>query len=136
MTENIDYLFVYGTLRSDTYSDSHRQLIAPHFSLVSRATMAGRLYSIIDYPGLVAAQENIDLVIGEVYAFNGDESHLAGIDDFEGCAAHSPTPHLYSRSRQQAHIKDGSIVEAWVYRYNFPVNENMLIRSGNFLDPF
>jgi gamma-glutamylcyclotransferase (GGCT)/AIG2-like uncharacterized protein YtfP len=136
MTENLDYLFVYGTLRSDTYSGSHRQLIAPYFSLVSRATMEGRLYAIIDYPGLVAVEEDIDPVIGEVYAFDGDESHLMDIDDFEGCAPHSPAPHLYSRSREQAHLKDGTIVDAWVYRYNFPVNENMLIRSGNFLDPF
>jgi len=136
MDENIDYLFVYGTLRSDTYSDSHRQLIAPHFSLVSRATMEGRLYVIIDYPGLVASEQDIDLVIGEVYAFEGDESDLADIDDFEGCAPHSPAPHLYCRSREKAHLKDGKIVDAWVYRYNFPVNENMLIRSGNFLDPF
>ena len=131
-----DFLFVYGLLRSDTYSDSHRQLIAPHFSLVSRATMAGRLYTIIDYPGLVDAEKDTDLVIGEVYTFEGDESRLADIDDFEGCAPHSPEPHLYKRNREQAHLKDGTIVDAWVYRYNFPVSENMLIRSGDFLDPF
>jgi len=26
-------------------------------------------------------------------------------------------------------------VDAWVYFYNFAVSDNMLIRSGDFLDP-
>ena len=135
MSDSSDFLFVYGVLRSDTYSDPHRQLIAPHFELLSRATMAGRLYAIVDYPGLIAAEAETDLVVGEIYGFDGNEDVLASIDEFEGCAANSPQPHLYSRIREKAHLKDGSVVEAWVYQYNFPVNESMLIRSGDFLDP-
>ena len=134
MQDKPDYLFVYGTLRSDSHSDSYRQYIAPHFTLVSRATMAGRLYSIIDYPGLLPAEEATDLVIGEVYAFKGDAAHLADIDDYEGCAPHSPQPHLYTRKREKAWLRDGSIVDAWVYFYNYPVSESMLISSGDFLD--
>lgn len=129
-----DYLFVYGTLRSDSYSDSYRQYIAPHFSLVSRATMAGRLYSIVDYPGLLPAEEATDIVIGEVYAFSGGEERLAGIDEYEGCAGHSPQPHLYTRTREKAFLRDGTTVQAWVYLYNYPVSESMLISSGDFLD--
>ena len=134
MSETIDYLFVYGTLRSDSYSDHHRQLIAPHFSLVSRATMPGRLYSIIDYPGMLPAEEATDIVVGEVYAFKGDEEYLHGLDDYEGCAAHSPRPHLYTRKRETAYLRDGTTVEAWVYIYNYPVSDTMLITSGDFLD--
>ena len=135
MPDTIDYLFVYGTLRSDSYSGHYRQYIAPHFSLVSRATMAGRLYSIIDYPGLLPAEDAIDIVVGEVHAFTGGEAALAAVDDYEGCAAHSPQPHLYTRKRATAHLRDGSTVQAWVYFYNFPVSETMLIASGDFLNP-
>ena len=132
---NVDYLFVYGTLRSDSYSDSYRQFIAPHFSLVSKATIAGRLYAIVDYPGLLPAEEATDIVVGELYAFTGDEELLLAIDDYEGCAPHSPKPHLYTRVREKVWLRDGATVEAWVYFYNFPVSDTMLIRSGDFLDP-
>lgn len=135
MSTSIDYLFVYGTLRSDSYSDGHRQFIAPNFSLVSRATIPGRLYAIIDYPGLQPAEEATDLVIGEVYSFTGGESQLAAIDEYEGCAPHSPQPHLFSRSQEIVSLRDNSTISAWVYFYKFPVSDTMLIRSGDFLDP-
>ncbi|MFT5320245.1 MAG: gamma-glutamylcyclotransferase (GGCT)/AIG2-like uncharacterized protein YtfP [Pseudohongiellaceae bacterium] len=136
MTDSIDYLFVYGTLRSDSHSDSYRQFIAPDFTLVSRATIAGRLYVIADYPGLLLAEKPTDLVVGEVYSFNGGESQLANIDEYEGCAAHSQLPHLYTRMQKAVSLRDDSQVAAWVYFYNFPVSDTMLIRSGDFLDPF
>ena len=136
MSESLDYLFVYGTLRSDAYSDPHRQLISPHFTLVSRATMAGRLYAIVDYPGLVEAKEATDIVVGEVYSYPANADVLTLIDDYEGCGASSPEPHLYTRLRRKAHLRDGTVVDAWVYQYNFAVHDSMLIRSGDFLDPF
>ena len=134
-SHNLDYLFVYGTLRSDSYSDSYRQLIAPHFKLVSRATIAGRLYAIVDYPGLLPAEEATDIVIGELYSFSGGEKTLHAIDDYEGCASHSPQPHLYPRVKEKVWLKGDNVVEAWVYFYNFPISDTMLIRSGDFLDP-
>jgi len=135
MSDSQDYLFVYGTLRSDALSDSHQQLITTDFSLVSPATMRGKLYAIVDYPGMVEAQEATDIVIGEVYSFDKGHNALALIDDYEGCGLNSTRPHLYTRIRKNAHMRDGSIVEAWVYLYNLPVHDSMLIRSGDFLDP-
>ena len=136
MPDSIDYLFVYGTLRSDTYSDSYRQLIAPEFTLISRATIPGKLYVIADYPGLLPAEKPTDLVVGEVHAFSGGDCQLADIDDYEGCGVNSQQPHLYRRVQQSVALEDGSMISAWVYFYNFSLNENMLIRSGDFLDPF
>jgi len=132
--ETRDYLFVYGTLRSDSGSDSYRRMIAPHFSPVGRGTAAGRLYAVADYPGLRPALEPTDVVIGEVFSFTGDESQLAALDDYEGCASDSPRPHLYYRTRQAVVLDDGTAVTAWVYFYNHPVCESTLIRSGDFLD--
>ncbi len=136
ISQTLDYLFVYGTLRSDSDSTNYHRLIAPEFSLISRATLSGRLYLITDYPGLLPAENNNDHVVGELYAFKGGESRLAALDEYEECAAHSPQPHLYTRTRESVSLPDGSVYSAWVYFYNLPVNENMLIRSGDFLDPF
>ena len=136
MSESLDYLFVYGTLRSDSYSDSHRQYIEPNFTLVSRATMPGRLFVIADYPGLLLPEAVSDLVVGEVYSFTGGEAQLTTIDKYEGCALHSPEPHLFRRSQETVSFRDDSTVSAWVYFYNFLVSDTMLIRSGDFLDPF
>ncbi|MEK9648253.1 MAG: gamma-glutamylcyclotransferase family protein [Gammaproteobacteria bacterium] len=135
MSDSLDYLFVYGTLRSDAFSASHRQLITTDFSLVSPATMRGKLYAIGDYPGMVEAQEATDIVTGEVYSFDKGHNTLALIDDYEGCGPKSTKPHLYTRMRKKAHLRDGSSVGAWMYQYNFPVDDSMLIRSGDFLDP-
>ncbi len=135
MSDSLDYLFVYGTLRSDAFSASHRQLITTDFSLISPATMRGKLYAIGDYPGMVEAQEATDIVTGEVYSFDKGHNTLALIDDYEGCGPKSTKPHLYTRMRKKAHLRDGSIVGAWMYQYNFPVDDSMLIRSGDFLDP-
>ena len=131
-----DYIFVYGTLRSDTHSDSYRQFMAPGFTLVSRATMPGRLYLIDYYPGLLPAENATDIVTGEVHAFSGGEEFLAQLDEYECCAPHSPQPHLYTRTREKALLEDGTTVEAWTYFYKPPVSKDMLIRSGDFLDPF
>lgn len=133
--DSTDYLFVYGTLRSDSDADSYHRFIAPHFNRIARATIAGRLYLITDYPGLIPAQASADQVIGEVHAFIGGEEQLLMIDEYEECAAHSPQPHLYTRKRASVLLENGSTLKAWTYYYNLPVSEQMLIRSGNFLDP-
>lgn len=135
MHDSMEYLFVYGTLRSDSHSDSYRRFIAPNFTLISRATIPGKLYVIADYPGLLPAEKSTDMVIGEVHSFTAGEGQLAEIDEYEGCAVHSPKPHLYRRVQESVSLHDGSIISAWVYFYNFAINENMLIRSGDFLDP-
>ncbi len=136
MSDQSDYIFVYGTLRSDSDSENYHRLIAPGFTLVDRATVAGRLYLITDYPGLLRAENRHEKVVGELYAFSGGESALADLDEYEECAAHSPQPHLYTRSRETISLQDGSVYSAWVYFYNLPVAEEQLIRSGDFLDPF
>ena len=136
MTHPLDYLFVYGTLRSDSDSANYHRLIAPEFTLISRATLPGRLYLITDYPGLLRAKNNSEYVVGELYAFSGGESRLTALDEYEECAAHSSQPHLYTRSRESVSLPDGSVYSAWAYFYNLPVAEDSLIRSGDFLDPF
>ena len=133
MTDPVDYLFVYGTLRSDSGSPGFRQFIAPHFRLVGRATLPGRLYAVADYPGLLPPQNAGDLVVGEVHAFPGDAARLAEIDAYEECHQESPHPHLYTRRRESVSLEDGSVLQAWVYFYNLPVSEDMLIPSGDFL---
>ncbi|MGA0934890.1 MAG: gamma-glutamylcyclotransferase family protein [Pseudohongiellaceae bacterium] len=135
MNADTDYLFVYGTLRSDTDADSYHQFIKPNFTRVGRATMPGRLYLIDYYPGLLPAQHPADIVIGEVQAFTGGEATLLATDQYEECAPDSPRPHLYRRVRDIATLQDGSTLAAWVYLYALPVDESRLIRSGDFLDP-
>ncbi|MDC1529705.1 gamma-glutamylcyclotransferase [Gammaproteobacteria bacterium] len=136
MPPTLDYIFVYGTLRSDSNSENYHRLIAPEFTLVNRATLPGRLYLITDYPGLLRTENNNEYVVGELYAFSGGESRLAALDEYEECATHSPQPHLYTRTRESVSLSDGSVYSAWVYFYNLPVAEDRLIRSGDFLDPF
>jgi pyruvate carboxylase len=50
--DNEDYLFVYGTLRSQMNDPLHR-LLETHAVLVGTGTFQGKLYDLGRYPGVV-----------------------------------------------------------------------------------
>lgn len=60
------YVFVYGTLRRDDVRDITRLQPAPLF--VGMASVAGRLYDLGPYPGLLLG--GAERVTGEVYAIS------------------------------------------------------------------
>jgi gamma-glutamylcyclotransferase (GGCT)/AIG2-like uncharacterized protein YtfP len=78
------YVFVYGTLRAGEVNDIDRAaerhgVAAPQ--LLGAAALAGRLYDFGRFPGMVAAEDGLDLVWGDVYAI--DERLVPVLDDIE-----------------------------------------------------
>jgi gamma-glutamylcyclotransferase (GGCT)/AIG2-like uncharacterized protein YtfP len=78
------YVFVYGTLRAGEINDigaaaARNGISAP--KLVGRAAVAGRLYDLGDYPGLVH-DETAGPVRGDVYEI--DEALVPVLDRIEG----------------------------------------------------
>ena len=112
-----EYLFVYGTLRSDANSVWHDRLIAPFFTLVGTGKTAGRMYSLGEYPGLVECQDNITQVEGEIYSFDADVASLEELDEYEGCDAFTPQPHEYRRTQAWVTLDNGDEMYAWCYYY-------------------
>ena len=122
----MEKLFVYGTLRPGGRAEEKMSA----FRHLGKATVGGNLYSLGWYPGLVLGEEGE--VTGDIYGV--PESSFPALDDYEGCAAHSPKPHEYERVRADVKFEDGQSVTAWIYDYRAEVEPANLISSGDWLN--
>ena len=77
-TELYGHVFVYGTLRRGGANDINRLKPAPRFK--GSARVAGRLFSLGDYPGIQLGTGG--WVVGEVYALSPELEMI--LDDIEG----------------------------------------------------
>jgi len=121
-----EIVFVYGTLRRGG-SNSFRMDGA---EFVSAGKVAGRLYSISWYPGLVL-DRGPESVEGDVYRVGA--SQLAALDEFEGISANEIEGAEYRRVRTEVTTGDGVVV-AWSYEWKGPVEESKRIQSGDWLE--
>ncbi|MEY4488891.1 MAG: hypothetical protein RIQ79_1399 [Verrucomicrobiota bacterium] len=107
------FVFVYGTLKR---GGSNHEYLAGQTLIATARTEAGfTLYSLGDYPGLVADATATEGVSGEIWAV--DAACLAGLDVLEGVAeglyAREPAPLLPPHDRLKPVVQ--------FYRYLGPV---------------
>jgi len=111
------HLFVYGTLHPDRapaeIAASIRKL-----RLVGPGTIAGTLYDLGEYPGLVIHPGRHEEVSGTVFALPDDPALLAALDRYEDFRPSDPAGSLFIRSQQPVTLADGRSLESWVYLYN------------------
>jgi gamma-glutamylcyclotransferase (GGCT)/AIG2-like uncharacterized protein YtfP len=120
-----ELVFVYGTLRrggSNAFRMDGAEFVGP-------ATVAGALYRISWYPGLVPG--GVDRVSGEVYRV--DPEQLRALDEFEGLAAGEIEGSEYRRVKVVADAGGGEALEVWVYEWKGAFNEDERILSGDWL---
>lgn len=125
------FLFVYGTLRSDCGA-AFSEVMQGQFSLVGKATTKGRLYNLGQYPGLLLSDANGEQVTGELYLLTGSASAMALLDRYEESAMSPASGAEYYRDKRMVMLEDGSVVQSWVYVYNWPVAEEDRIASGDY----
>ena len=142
----MDFLFVYGTLRSDIGHPMHA-VLERYAQRVGMGTVTGRLFNLGHYPGLVlddspGPTHPLSKVWGEVYRLPGDTTQtLLGIlDEYEDYDPSHVATSEYRRAPVQVHIKgkigDGlnlprSLV-AWAYVYNQAIINQEEIASGDY----
>ncbi|TVR19126.1 MAG: gamma-glutamylcyclotransferase [Balneolaceae bacterium] len=132
----ISYLFVYGTLRSDFPKKSPvKNILNLYAEWWCKATVKGKLHDIDWYPGLVPSHNPQDRVSGEIFRIMDEQSLLSGLDEYEGCSENYLEPHEYRREVIPVITEEGEIVLAWVYLYNWDVNDESQIHSGDYLNP-
>ncbi len=127
-----EYLFVYGTLRS--------QLVPPDLSgLVQQlrrfgaASARGHLYDLGMYPGAILDADCDNRIIGEILELPDDKSVLAALDHYEGIDGKQPDAGLFVRTECHAILDNGQAIECWVYVYNGEISSEKLIESGDYL---
>lgn len=126
------YLFVYGTLKSDAIN-VHAKQFHSQAQLIGAGIWRGSLYLVTNYPAAVASSNPQDRVMGELWKLNDPEPVLQILDEYEECAATSPLPHEYERLIQPIEI-NGQVIEAWIYIYLPSTVELVKIDSGLFIN--
>ncbi len=123
------YLFVYGSLRSDI---DHLKLpreavtaaarLHTSASLTGRARASGRLHAVGWYPAFIAGAQG--QAVGEVWRIGQSSELLRSLDTYEGAE--------YRRVVRDVQLDDGSVLSAWVYVYDAPLNDAPRIDSGDY----
>lgn len=126
----MEHLFVYGTLRRGTGHPMAR-FLEENARLVGHGWVAGQLYDLGNFPGLVEAENETDRVRGDLFALKDAETVLQRLDTYEGYDPNSPGPHLFERIRNVVTLDSGQPIEAWIYRYNGD-NRSRRIVSGEY----
>ncbi len=122
-------LFVYGTLLRRSRHPMAR-LLAQRARHAGAARVAGRLYDLGRYPGMLEARTDDDWVHGDLYDLGEDATTLAELDAYE--AAESPLPAFFERGVAEAVRDDGVRHTAWVWWYRGAVTESQRIASGRY----
>ncbi|WKJ88970.1 gamma-glutamylcyclotransferase family protein [Methylomonas montana] len=129
MTQVLQYLFVYGTLRRDQTSLINHPLLADCI-YIGEARIGAELYEVDRYPAAIAAESGF--VTGELYRLPNPEQTLAMLDIYEECAAQFQAPHEYARSQHPVILPGQQPLSAWTYLYNRPIDGLSRIRSGDY----
>lgn len=131
MPKKDEYLFVYGTLRSEITTPMYRYLVR-HADLFDYGYFQGKLYEVNGYPGVVPSANADDQVLGEVYLLKNPGKVLNILDNYEGCTPQFPKPHEYRREQVKIRLTGNNNILAWTYLYNMPVNDLYRIESGDY----
>ncbi|HLJ44920.1 MAG TPA: gamma-glutamylcyclotransferase family protein [Bryobacteraceae bacterium] len=122
--EDLKLLFVYGTLKSGC-SNQYADLLHSSSDFMGRASIAGRLYRIAEYPGAVLSDNPADRVHGEVFQMHDSDALLEALDAYEGST--------YERVWCPIEMEDGEQATAWVYTFRESIEGKPRIKSGDFL---
>ncbi|GAB3642183.1 gamma-glutamylcyclotransferase family protein [Spirosoma arcticum] len=137
MTENPDYLLVYGTLRPD-FDNPFAEFVRQHSQYVGEATFPGLLFSLAwsdasGYPGAVYQPDSLMLVVGTVYDVSRQKQLiLTHLDDYEGVGDAFDQPNEYERAVIPVRCS-GITIDCWIYLYNWPTNGKPVITSGDYV---
>jgi gamma-glutamylcyclotransferase (GGCT)/AIG2-like uncharacterized protein YtfP len=125
------YLFVYGTLRSESGNEMH-QFLAENARLCGRGFFHGDLYLVSYYPCVVKSDVECGKVTGEIYDLKNEEFVLARLDEYEECSEKFPQPREYVRAIEEITMENGMPIKAWIYLYNRSTEGLSRIASGDF----
>jgi gamma-glutamylcyclotransferase (GGCT)/AIG2-like uncharacterized protein YtfP len=119
-----DYLFVYGTLRSE-FSNPYARRLHAESHLAGRASVAGSIYLIDHYPAY--RPDPHGEVHGELYHLKTPAETLEALDHYEGT----------DFRRVRTRILTGGMAgqPAWIYEFESDPPASARIESGDFCSP-
>lgn len=133
MKNEINQLFVYGSLRSGFRNPAY-QYLTKYFHLAGDAVVKGKLFDMGDYPAAVATEEE-KFISGELYIINDPAEFswaIGQLDDYEGMNVETGETPLYKREAVKVFVK-GQGSDAWIYWFNGNVEGRPEIVSGDLM---
>jgi gamma-glutamylcyclotransferase (GGCT)/AIG2-like uncharacterized protein YtfP len=124
-------LFVYGSLLARAGHPMGKRL-AREARRLGEACLAGRLYRISWYPGLVEETSG-ERVHGEVYALDDPVRTLRWLDAYEGVAEGGAQGGDYARAERMARMAHAGEVRVWVYLYRGDITGLTVVPGGRWL---
>jgi gamma-glutamylcyclotransferase (GGCT)/AIG2-like uncharacterized protein YtfP len=125
--DNIFYLALYGSLMQGfdglIESGAENKII-----LVGKCKVAGRIFDLGDYPGLVSGDGS---VCAELYKVV-DDNVIRDLDKFERFDPRDRISSLFVRRCVRCKTSDNRFFDAWVYFYNQDVLGHEPILSGDW----
>ncbi len=126
------YLFVYGTLRKG-FSLLIPERIAADIEWVGYSKVHGKLYDIGKYPGAVPDDSGDFFINGEIIRIKEPVKVFEYLDNYEDCHLEDAQASEYCRKKEWFTLEDGAKIEAWIYWYNFPVNDKKRIEENDYI---
>lgn len=127
------HLFVYGTLRRG-FDHPMARLLALNALYVGPARVAGRLYHLGNYPGIVLSQRPREWVYGDIYDLGGVSGLLTRLDRYEGLSRGRKGVGEYRRQTVCAFLlDDDSPLISLTYLYLRPVHGLRRLITGDYL---
>jgi gamma-glutamylcyclotransferase (GGCT)/AIG2-like uncharacterized protein YtfP len=130
-----EYLFVYGTLRSEI-APSWFNLLAQNWPRIGAGYTHGRLYDFGEYPGGRLDAGCDESIIGEVLELPEGDSLADGLDAldrYEGINGEDQGASSFVRTRCNVILENRHEIECWIYVYNGEIASANLIESGDYL---
>lgn len=131
MIQQEEYLFVYGTLMS-SITHPMSEYLSSNANLVGKGCIAGKLYDLGEYPGLIGTEDKKSQVFGEIFDICGKVALLRRIDEYEGCGKTQPKPHLYERRSVSVKLTSEQDIMAWTYFYLGNTRTHKCIEGGDY----
>ena len=124
-----EYLFVYGTLRSD-FPHPLTKRLSTRAKFIGKGSTPGLLYDFGWYPGAKFDAGARTHVVGEVFSLKNAARLLAELDHYEGTAEPG---NAFRRVPVKVWLDRGGTVDAWSYEMGDSKARRRPIESGDFI---
>jgi gamma-glutamylcyclotransferase (GGCT)/AIG2-like uncharacterized protein YtfP len=131
MEENVDKLFVYGSLRKGFPSAAY-EYISKYFKFLGEAKVKGYLYDMGNFPAAIPTTDDA-FIVGELYELKDSADFLWAIeqlDDYEGVRPEEGETPMYRRDLTTVYYNN-TTTEAWIYWFNGKIEGQPIISSGD-----
>lgn len=131
MTDNPDFLIVYGTLRPP-FDNTFAQYLRQRGRCIGEGKFVGQVFDMGSYPGAIHSETSDGHVCGTVFDISNQKAAiLTYLDYYEGVGEDFEQPTEFIRSVVPVDF-NGAITYTWVYLYNLSTDDKPVIKSGDY----